>query len=59
METIQVKALLTLLVDADEYIVPSDGDVTEEIKEAIREYFHDISGIKVKGLRVSQEILHE
>ena len=56
---IKVKAFITLEIDTDEYAVPSDGDVTDEIKEAMREYFHDITGIEIKGLRITQEKTYE
>ena len=54
-KSIQVKVWMQMSIDPDEYPIPSDGDVTEEIDEAVREYFHDISGIKIKNLRVSQQ----
>jgi len=50
----EVRIIMHLSVDSEEYIMPSDGDVTEEISDALKEYFHDISGIVVKYIRVSQ-----
>ena len=53
---IQVRMYVTLEVDPDEYIMPSDGDVTDEFSDAIQEYIHDIGGVKIKNITVSQEI---
>ncbi len=39
---IQVKMFISLDIDPDEYMMPSDGDVTEEFQDAMREYIHDI-----------------
>jgi len=46
-----VKVFITLDVDADEYPVPADGDVTEEIAEAIEEFIYDIDGLKIKNCK--------
>jgi hypothetical protein len=46
-----VKVFITLDVDADEYPVPADGDVTEEIAEAVEEFIYDIDGLKIKNCK--------
>ncbi len=46
---------MDIAVDPDEYAVPSDGDVREEIEDALREYIHDINGMQVKTLRITQQ----
>ena len=51
---IKVKVFMELQLDSDEYTMPSDGDVTEEISDSIREYVHEIDGLKVANLRVVQ-----
>ena len=56
---IQVKMFISLDIDPDEYMMPSDGDVTEEFQDAMREYIHDIDGGKIKNIRVTQEIKDE
>tara|TARA_R100001440_G_scaffold72716_1_gene96761 strand:+ start:542 stop:721 length:180 start_codon:yes stop_codon:yes gene_type:complete len=52
--SIRVKVYMDIKVDPDEYAIPSDGDVTEEISEALREYVHEINGVHVVNLRVTQ-----
>jgi len=52
---IKVKILLTLEVDPEEYPIPSDGDVTEDFEDYMRELFHDLEGVKVKHMKVSME----
>jgi len=56
---IQVKVFVSLSVDTDEYPMPSDGDITDEFSDALREYIHDISGAKIKHIRISQENKHD
>ena len=51
---IQVKMFISLDIDPDEYMMPSDGDVTEEFQDAMREYIHDIDGVNVVSSRVTQ-----
>ena len=55
--TIKVKVMITLEIDPEEYTVPADGKVSEEIDEYIREAFHEIEGVKIKNMKlVSEEI---
>ena len=50
---------INLEIDPEEYIMPSDGDVTEEFSDAMQEYIHDIVGVKIKNIKVNQEIKNE
>ena len=43
--TIKVKAFISLEIDTDEYAVPSDGDVTDEIKEAYKKHMESQTGV--------------
>ena len=52
---IRVKVMLTLEVDPEEYTVPSDGMVSEEIDEYIREAFHESEGVKIKNMKLVSE----
>ena len=47
----KVKIYLTIEVDPDEYPVPADGNVSEEIAEGIEEYFYDVGGTTIKQFR--------
>jgi hypothetical protein len=54
---IKVKIMMTLSIDPDEYAVPADGMVSDEIEEYIREAFHEIEGVKINNMKlVSEEI---
>jgi|TARA_R100001126_G_C4812012_1_gene142333 hypothetical protein len=54
---IKVKMMITLEVDPEEYPVPADGRVEEEFYDHMHEYVHDISGVKIKSMKiVSEEI---
>tara|TARA_R100001126_G_scaffold91789_1_gene61458 strand:- start:563 stop:715 length:153 start_codon:yes stop_codon:yes gene_type:complete len=50
---------MSLEVDHEEYTIPSDGNVTEEFKDSLEEYLHEISGVKIKNLRITQEMKDE
>ena len=51
----KVKIYLTIEVDPDEYPVPADGNVSEEIAEGIEEYFYDVGGTTIKHIKTIQE----
>jgi|TARA_R100001163_G_scaffold8514_1_gene8390 hypothetical protein len=52
---IRVKVMLTLDVDEDEYPIPADENVAEEIETSITEFIYDIGGVKIKNMRTIQE----
>jgi|TARA_B100000900_G_C19971474_1_gene470006 hypothetical protein len=52
---IRVKIMITLNVDPEEYPVPSDGDVTEDFEDYIKELYHDLEGVKIKNMKVTME----
>jgi len=52
---IRVKLFVTVDVDPEEYPVPADEKVGEEIEESIREYFYDIDGANIKNIKTIQE----
>ena len=47
--------MITLQVDAEEYPIPADGRVDEEMGEYINETFHEIEGVKIKNMKVVTE----
>ncbi len=54
---IRVKMMITIEVDPEEYQVPADGRVDQEIQDHMHDYIHDLSGLKIKRMRtVSEEI---
>ena len=52
---IRVKAFITIDVDPEDYPIPADENVGEEIEEGLREYFYDIDGATIKNIRTIQE----
>ena len=52
---IRVKVMMTLHVDPEDYPVPSDGKVDEEIEEYVRETFHEIEGVKIRNMKLVSE----
>jgi|TARA_R100000541_G_C1859742_1_gene79026 hypothetical protein len=51
----RVKVLLSLNLDEDEYPIPVDGFVDQEIREALHEFIYDIDGMKIETIRVLVE----
>ena len=46
---------ITIDIDDEEYPVPADGQVGEEIEESIQEYFYDIEGATIRNIRTTME----
>jgi hypothetical protein len=46
---------MTLYIDPEDYAVPADGNVDEEMEEYINETFHEIEGVKVKSIKIVTE----
>ena len=51
----RVKVYITLDIDEDEYPVPVDGEVSQEIEEAFNEYVYDVDGMEIKTIKVLME----
>ena len=51
----RVKVFITIDVDEDDYPVPADGQVGEELEDGIQEYFYDIDGATIKTIRTITE----
>ena len=47
--------MMTLQIAPEDYAVPADGNVDEEIDEYINETFHEIEGVKVKSIKIVTE----
>ena len=47
--------MITIEIDEQEYSVPSDGRVDEEMEDYTRELFYDINGVSVKQVKVLME----
>ena len=46
---------ITIEVDPEEYPVPADENVGEELEDSIQEYFYDIDGATIKHIKTIQE----
>ena len=57
--TIRVKMMITLDIDTEEYIVPADGKVNDEIEDFVREALYDLEGTKIKNFRITSEEIHK
>ena len=50
-----VKVFLTLHIDEDEYPVPVDGEVDEEIDQSLQEFIYDSDGMSIKAIKIITE----
>ena len=51
----RVKMFITINIDEEEYPVPADGQVGEELEDGIQEYFYDIEGADIRNIRTITE----
>ena len=52
---IKVKITATLEIDDEEYHVPADENVGEEIENSFEEFIYDIEGVEIKNIKTVQE----
>lgn len=50
-----VKVFLTLDIDEDEYQMPVDGLLDDEVHDALQEYIYDIDGMSIKTIKIITE----
>ena len=50
---------MTLSIDTEEYPMPVDGYVSDEIAESLREHFYDIDGMAINKINVVQERINK
>ncbi len=50
-----VKVFLTLEIDEEEYPVPVDGFIDDEVRQALQEYIYDIDGMSIKSIKIVSE----
>ena len=51
----RVKMFITLDIDEEDYPIPADGRVGEEIEDGIQEYLYDIEGATIRHIRTVTE----
>jgi hypothetical protein len=51
----RVKVFITIDIDTDEYPVPADGRVGDELEDGIQEYFYDIEGATIRTIKTITE----
>ena len=52
---VRVKMFITIEIDEEEYPIPADGQVGEELEDGIRDYFYDIDGAEIKTMKTITE----
>ena len=52
---VKVKMFITIEIDEEEYPIPADGQVGEELEDGIREYFYDIDGAVIRTMKTLTE----
>ena len=49
----KARVLISLEIDEEDYPMPVDGSVQEELNEAIYAYIYDIDGISITKMRIT------
>ena len=52
---VKVKLFITIEIDEEEYPIPADGQVGEELEDGIREYLYDVNGADIRTMRTITE----
>ena len=53
---VRVKLFITLDIDEEEYPIPADGQVGEEIEDYLTDIVHEVDGLKIKSIKtITQE----
>jgi|MDSY01.2.fsa_nt_gb hypothetical protein len=50
-----VKVFLTLELDEDEYPMPVDGQIHDEVQDALQEFIYDVDGMSIKSIKTIVE----
>tara|TARA_R110000764_G_scaffold44273_1_gene99665 strand:- start:201 stop:359 length:159 start_codon:yes stop_codon:yes gene_type:complete len=50
-----VKVFLTLDIDEEDYQIPVDGLLDDEVRDALQEYIYDIDGMSIKSIKIIME----
>jgi len=51
----KARVLISLEIDEDDYPMPVDGSIQEELNEAIYAYIYDIDGISIIKMRITTD----
>ena len=49
---IRVNIILNVKADPNEYPIPSDGDVGQEIEDYLKDIIHEVDGLRVTNIKV-------
>jgi|TARA_R110000796_G_scaffold82480_1_gene180853 hypothetical protein len=47
----RVKMMMTLSVDEEEYPIASDGMLTEDLEDYMKDLIHEVDGLKVTNIK--------
>ncbi len=50
---------MTVIIDESEYPMPADERVNEEVKDVIKEMFHDYDGMDIKSIKTTMEKIYD
>ena len=50
-----VKVFLVLDIDEEEYQMPVDNFLNDEVREALQEFIYDVDGLTIKSIRTIAE----
>jgi hypothetical protein len=51
----RIKMYITIDIDPEEYPVPADENVAQDIQESIEEYFYEVEGANIRNIKSIME----
>ena len=54
-QMMRVKMFITIDIDEEEYPIPADGRVGDELEDSIQEYFYHIEGADIRHIKTITE----
>ena len=51
----RVKVYANLVLDPEEYPMPADENIAEELEESLEDYFHEMEGVSVRSIKITTE----
>ena len=51
----RVKVFITIDIDPEEYPIPADENVAQDIQDSIEEYFYEVEGANISNIKTIME----
>ena len=52
----QIILTVSLTLDTEEYPIPVDGEIANELEQIVKDTFYDIEGIQIKKIQAKRSV---